>query len=82
MYIMDSVAISVFAICGAQGGITRGMPLIVCAVAGVTICFGGILRDVLCQRDLALGSQSYAGAMGAGSAVYVGLRQLVPRQRL
>jgi hypothetical protein len=40
------------------------------------ICVGGILRDVLCGRDLAIGGQSYAFAMGAGSGMYVFLREL------
>jgi len=26
-------------------------------VPGVTICFGGILRDLICNRDVALGGQ-------------------------
>ncbi|KAJ1457023.1 hypothetical protein M885DRAFT_144139 [Pelagophyceae sp. CCMP2097] len=77
LYYLDSMALSAFAVLGAQGAITRGMPLPICAVAGITICFGGILRDLLCNRDIALGSESYAGAMGAASASYVGLRQLV-----
>ena len=46
-----------------------------CAVSGVTICFGGILRDTICKRDVALGSQSFAAATAAGAIVYVGLRE-------
>jgi hypothetical protein len=34
------------------------------------------LRDALCGRDLASGGQSYALAMGAGSGVYVLLREM------
>ena len=49
------------------------------ATSGVTICFGGLLRDVLCGRNLAIGSQSYALATGAGAAVHVALRELVVR---
>ena len=66
---------------GAQGAITRGMHPAICAGAGVTICFGGILRDLLVQRDggPAVGSQSYAMAMGAGSACYMALRALALR---
>ena len=62
---------------GAQGAITRGMHPAICAGAGVTICFGGILRDLLCQRPVAIGGQSYALATAAGATVYVGMRQLV-----
>ena len=47
--------------------------------SGVTICFGGIGRDVLCGRDLAIGAQSYALATGCGATVYVALRELALR---
>lgn len=40
------------------------------------LLLGGILRDLLCGRDLAIGGQSYALAMGAGSGMYVLLREL------
>ena len=43
----------------------------------MTICFGGILRDLLCQRPVAIGGQSYALATAAGASVYVLLRQVV-----
>ena len=41
--------------------------------------FGGLLRDVLCGRSLAIGSQSYAFATGLGATVYVCLRELCVR---
>ena len=59
-----------------------GLHPIVAATSGVTVCFGGILRDLLCGRDLAIGSQSYAMATGASSATYVLLRELTIRRML
>ena len=76
VYALDSVSLSAFAIVGAQHGITLGMPPLVCAAGGVSVCFGGILRDLLCRRDVALGAESFALATGAGATAYVGLRQL------
>ena len=55
----------------------RGVRPLACVATGVTICFGGILRDLLCQRPVAIGGQSYALATAAGATVYVGMRQLV-----
>ena len=55
----------------------RGVRPLACIATGVTICFGGILRDLLCQRPVAIGGQSYALATATGAAVYVGMRQLV-----
>lgn len=77
LYAGETLALGAVAVIGAQGGIARGAPPIVCVALGVTICAGGVLRDVLCQRPVAIGGQSYALATAAGASVYVCLRQLV-----
>ena len=53
LFAMDSVALGAFAVIGAQGAMRRGLHPVVCCAAGVSICFGGILRDLLCgaSRD-------------------------------
>lgn len=76
---LETVALGAVAVIGAQAGITRGVGPLGSVATGVTICFGGVVRDVLCQRDIAIGAQSYALATCAGASVYVGLRQLVCR---
>ena len=77
LYGLETVALGAVAVIGAQAGITRGLPPLACVATGVTICAGGIFRDVLCRRDIAIGGQSYALATAIGASVYVGLRQLV-----
>ena len=62
-----------------NGAIARGLHPLVAATSGVTCCFGGLMRDVLCGRSLAIGSQSYAFATGTGAAVFVALRELALR---
>lgn len=76
MYILDTLALSALSVTGVHMAIIRGLNPLVAATSGITICFGGISRDVLCGRHLAVGGQSYAMATGAGSAVYVLLRQM------
>lgn len=76
MYALDTISLSALAVVGVNQAISRGITPLVAATSGVTICFGGILRDVLCGRDLAVGGQSYAVATGTGSAVYILLREL------
>lgn len=76
MYALDTAALSAFAVVAVHGAVQRGLHPLVAASSGVTICFGGILRDVLCGRELAIGGQSYAFATGAGATVYVLLREL------
>lgn len=75
-YAIDTAALASLTVVGVHGALIRGFHPIVTASSGITVCFGGILRDVLCGRDLALGGQSYAFATGSGSFVYVFLRQL------
>lgn len=76
VYLLDSVCLASFAIAGPEQGMRLGMHPLVCASAGVTICLGGVLRDVICRRDIAFGSESFPMITGAGASVYVGLRQL------
>jgi len=77
---VESAALGALAVVGAQQGIVRGLSPLVSACFGVTITLGGVMRDVLCQRELRLGDldgcQSYALASFCGGAVYVGLREL------
>lgn len=79
IYALDSLALGGFAVAAVHGAISVGIHPIVAATSGVTICFGGIARDVLCGRSLAIGAQSYAFATGMGSLVYVALRELALR---
>lgn len=74
---LETLALGAVAVIGAQAGITRGVGPLGSIATGVTICFGGVVRDLLCQREVAIGAQSYALATCAGASVYVGLRQLV-----
>jgi uncharacterized membrane protein YeiH len=79
-YWLESVALGALAVSGAQQGIIRGLHPLVSSCLGVTIAFGGVLRDLMCGRDLSLGAstgcQSYGIASFSGAAVYVALRQV------
>jgi len=78
-YTIDTVALSTSSVHGAACAISRGLHPVVCCVSGVTACFGGILRDLICNRDVALGTQSFAASTAAGATVYVGLREAALR---
>lgn len=60
VYAIDTLSLAAISIVAANGAVARGLHPVVAATSGVTICFGGLLRDVLCGRNLAIGSQSYA----------------------
>jgi uncharacterized membrane protein YeiH len=78
-YAFDTVALGAGAVTGAAGAVSRGLHPVVCVVASVTQSFGGILRDLLCRREVMLGSQSYAACTAAGACVYVALREAALR---
>jgi len=79
-YAIESVALGALAVVGAQEGIIRGFHPSVSATLGVTTAFGGVFRDLMCQRELKLGAssgcQSYAAASFLASSSYIILRQL------
>ena len=75
-YTFDTIALGASAVTGTAGAISRGLHPAVCIISSVTMCFGGILRDLICNRDISLGSQSFAGSLATGSFVYVVLREL------
>mmetsp|Transcript_21171 Transcript_21171/g.31980 ORF Transcript_21171/g.31980 Transcript_21171/m.31980 type:complete len:97 (-) Transcript_21171:48-338(-) len=49
------------------------------AMSGVTMSLGGVMRDIICGRDIMAATQSYAFTTGCGSAVYVLTRELALR---
>lgn len=79
-YVLETAALASFAVAAVHGAISMGIHPVVAATSGVTMCMGGIFRDLFCQREqLAIASQSYAFCTGAGSVVYVLLRELALR---
>ena len=79
VYALDTLSLAALSVVSVNGAVARGMHPLVAAASGVICCFGGLLRDVLCGRNLAIGGQSSALATGAGATVYVGLRELALR---
>jgi uncharacterized membrane protein YeiH len=78
-YVMDTLALGAFSVAAVHGAIGMGLHPIVAATSGITVCFGGIFRDVFCQRNLSIAGQSYALCTGMGSIVYVSLREMALR---
>ena len=76
---LETIALGSLAVVGAQQGIVRGLHPLVSSSLGVTVAFGGVLRDLMCGQEPRLasstGCQSYAVASLSGAAVYVALRQ-------
>lgn len=78
-YTFDTIALGASGVTGTAAAVSSGLHPAVCVVSSVTMCFGGIFRDLLCGREVSIGSQSFALCLAAGSSVYVSLRELCLR---
>jgi uncharacterized membrane protein YeiH len=78
-YVLDTAAMSAFTVAATNNAVAMGLHPVVAVTSGVTMCFGGLFRDLFCQRDLRIAGQSFAFCTGAGAIMYVALRELALR---
>lgn len=75
---LDALGVGAFCVIGAQNGIRAGVPALVSVICGMaTATFGGVVRDVLCDRKVRIlhsTSEIYATTAASGAAVYMGVR--------
>ncbi|HBO38858.1 MAG TPA: hypothetical protein DD638_09370, partial [Pasteurellaceae bacterium] len=76
--VLDGLGLILFAILGTQVALDMGYGLTIsCVAAIVTGAFGGILRDLLCNRiPLVFQGELYASVAFLASCIYIGLQQL------
>lgn len=72
LFLFDTIGIALYTIVGVEKGIAAGFPPIICIALGtMTACFGGVIRDILCNEiPIIFRKEIYATACILGGIAY------------
>lgn len=75
LFLFDTIGIALYTITGVQMGIIIDLHPAICVALGtITACFGGVIRDILCNEiPVIFRKEIYASACILGGAVYISL---------
>lgn len=78
LFLFDTIGISLYTILGVQKGIDAGLHPVICITLGtISACFGGVLRDILCNEiPVIFRKEVYATACILGGIFYFLLQYL------
>ncbi len=76
LFLFDTIGIALYTIIGVEKGIAAGFPPLICVTLGtLSACFGGVIRDILCNEiPIIFRKEIYATACIAGAFAYFGLQ--------
>lgn len=72
LFLFDTIGIALYTIVGVERGIAANLPPIICIALGtLSACFGGVIRDILCNEiPVIFRKEIYATACILGGVVY------------
>ena len=75
LFLFDTIGIGLYTITGVQVSLAFGLDPIICVLLGtVSACFGGVLRDILCNEiPIIFHKEIYATACILGATIYLTL---------
>lgn len=78
LFLFDTIGIGLFTMVGVEKGISADLLPIMCIALGtITACFGGVIRDILCNEiPVIFRIEIYATACILGASSYFLFRQL------
>ena len=84
LFLFDTIGIALYTIVGVEKGIAAGFPPLICIALGtMTACFGGVIRDILCNEiPIIFRKEIYATACILGGIFYFLLMKTVLSQDL
>ncbi len=73
LFLFDTIGIALYTIVGVQKGLSAEFPALICVALGtMTACFGGVIRDILCNEiPVIFRKEIYATACIVGATAYV-----------
>lgn len=77
LFLFDTIGIGLYTIVGVEKGISAGLHPIICVALGtISACFGGVIRDILCNEiPVIFRKEIYATACIIGGFAYFLLKQ-------
>ena len=78
LFLFDAIGIGLYTVVGIEKGIAAGLHPIICIALGtISACFGGVIRDILCNEiPVIFRKEIYATACILGGIAYFLLRKL------
>lgn len=78
LFLFDTIGLGVFTLIGLEKGINTGLHPIICIALGtMTACFGGVIRDILCNEiPVIFRKEIYATICIFGGVVFFMLKKL------
>lgn len=78
LFLFDTIGLGVFTLIGLERGIVFGLhPMICIALGTMTACFGGVIRDILCNEiPVIFRREIYATVCMFGGVVFFALKEM------
>ncbi len=72
LFLFDTIGIALYTVLGIEKGIAAGFPALICIALGtMSACFGGVIRDILCNEiPIIFRKEVYATACILGGVAY------------